>query len=375
MTKTSRSPRRGRKAVTIADVAQLSGVSVATVTRALQQSPLVRPATRERVERAVAELGYRPHWFAQALAMRTSRTIGLLIPSSGDSFWGQVVAAAERRAGQAGYSVLLANSHADPAAEARAIDLFVNRRVDGMILAGTVGREATWFDGSEPQAIPIVTVNGETSLGPAQLDATAEPVDRAIARVRRAQQRSKLSSISLDDFAASRHVVEHLIAMGHRRIAFAGVAASRTAVSRILGFRQALQNAGLQPAGFASGPLMLETGRQAAQQLLSASPAPTAIVAYDDLVAIGVMRGVRAIGRHVPGDVSVVGFDDIDVAEFVDPPLTTVRQPKDEMGRLAVEMVLRSVPGSSQKETQMLQGELVPRGSVGPPSRRPGQSG
>jgi DNA-binding LacI/PurR family transcriptional regulator len=86
------------------------------------------------------------------------------------------------------------------------------------------------------------------------------------------------------------------------------------------------------------------------------------------LVAIGVMRGVRAAGRQVPSDVSVVGFDDIDVAEFVDPPLTTVRQPKDEMGRLAVEMVLRRVAGSSQKETQMLRGELVPRGSVGRPS-------
>ena len=342
MAKTSRSPRRGRKAVTIADVAQLSGVSVATVTRSLQQSPLVRPATRERVERAVAELGYRPHWFAQALAMRTSRTIGLLIPSSGDSFWGQVVAAAERRAGQAGFSVLLANSHADPAAETSAIDLFVSRRVDGMILAGTVSREATWFAGSPPPPIPIVTVNGERSFGPAQLDATTEPVDAAIARVHRAQQRSKLSSISVDDFAASKHVVEHLIAAGHQRIAFTGVAASRTAVTRTLGFRKALQDAGMRPAGFVAGPLTLETGRQAAMQLLSASLVPTAIVAYDDLVAIGVMRGVRAAGREVPGDVSVIGFDDIDVAEFVDPPLTTVRQPKDEMGRLAVDMILRA---------------------------------
>lgn len=370
MAKTARSPRRGRKAVTILDVARLSGVSVATVTRVLQQSPLVRPATRERVEEAVAQLGYRPHWFAQALAMRTSRTIGVLIPWSGDSFWGQVVAAAERRAARAGFSVLLANSHADTAVEASAIDLFISRRVDGMILAGTVGREATWFAGQVPPPIPVITVNGETSRPrPGRPDVTAEPVDRAIARVRRAQQRSLLSSIYVDDFAASENVVKHLVAAGHQRIAFAGVAVSRTAVTRVLGFRKALQDAGLQPAGFVSGPQTLETGRQAAMELLSAGQPPTAIVAYDDLVAIGVMRGARAAGRQVPRDVSVVGFDDIEVAEFVDPPLTTMRQPKDEMGRLAVEIVLHSVEGQTKKETRLLQAELVSRGSVAPPGQ------
>ncbi|MGH3276478.1 MAG: LacI family DNA-binding transcriptional regulator [Streptosporangiaceae bacterium] len=367
--KASRSPRSGRKAVTIADVARLSGFSAATVTRALQQSPLVRPATRQSVERAVEQLGYRPHWFAQALASRTSRTIGLLIPSSGDSFWGQVVTGAERRATEAGFSVLLANAHDDPVLESRATDLFLGRRVDGMILAGTVGREVSWFAAGQPP-VPVVKVNWETSFSPARLDVIAEPVDALLARVRRAHRRSAISSISVDDFGAARRLTEHLIASGHRRMAFAGVATSRTAILRLLGFRKALMEAGLEPAGFVAGPQTLETGREAALTLLSARVAPTAIVAYDDMVAIGVMRGVRADGRRVPDDISVVGFDDIEVAEFVDPPLTTVRQPKEAMGRLAVEVVLRGVAGSVPKETHLLQGELVRRGSVGTTAHR-----
>lgn len=369
MTKASRSPRPGRKAVTIGDVAQLSGFSAATVTRALQQSPLVRPATRQKVERAVEELGYRPHWFAQALATRTSRTIGLLIPSSGDSFWGQVVTGVERCAAEAGFSVLLANSHEDPALEAKVVDLFLSRRVDGMILAGTVGRETSWFSADRP-AVPVVKVSWETSFRFGRLAVTTDPVDALLAHVRRAQGRSVISGISIDDFSAARQMTRHLIAVGHQQIAFVGVATSRAAILRVLGFRAALTEAGLRPAGFITGQQTLEAGREAALKLLGAGPAPTAIVAYDDMVAIGVMRGVRAVSRRVPDDVSVVGFDDIDIAEFVDPPLTTVSQPKEEMGRLAMEVVLRGVAGSAPKEAHMLQGQLVLRGSVGPPADR-----
>jgi DNA-binding LacI/PurR family transcriptional regulator len=361
-------PRHRRSvSVTIRDVARISGVSPATVTRALRGYPLVRPETRLRVETAAAQLGYRPDSIAQALATRTTQTVGVLVPSSGDSFWGEVAAAIEERAAEAGFSVLLANAHGDAERERRAVGLFLSRRVDGIIVASTPSGTEQWFAAGRLPDLPIVRINWDIAFGPDLVAAARRsPVDKVARLIEQASSTSPFEEIGFDDMRAGADVVEHLVALGHRRIAFVGLTPIRPALLRYLGVRLALEQAGLQAGPTVECRGTLEASRAAAGRAMAGRWPPTAIVAYDDITAIGVMRGLHAMGRIVPGDVSVIGFDDIEVAAFVEPPLTTVRQPKAQMGRLAMDAVLSHLETTSEPGVHSLVGEIVVRMSSGP---------
>ena len=344
-------------------MARLAGVSVASVTRTFQGSPHVSDELRRGVLEAAETLGYRPHHAAQSLATGTSRTIGLLVPSLGDRFWGEVADGIERAAAEAGYSVILATSHGQPARARQSFRLLLDKGVDGVIAAGAL-----------PGVVPVsVLINPEEPLGSDDLFAAA-----GLQEVERGDELGAAGGgtihreVAFDDLAAAAAAVEHLVGLGHTRIAFVGAARSRTAAMRIVGFRHALQARRLQPAAVVECEASLTAGRQAAEALLSTADRPSGVVAYDDVVAIAVMRAAHALGLSVPGDLSVVGFDDIDIAAFVEPPLTTIRQPKREMGETAVTLLLeglRGTPGSSKRK---LHGELVVRGSTGPAA--PGRS-
>lgn len=352
--------------VTIKDVARLSRVSPATVTRVMQGRKSVREETRSRVEEAVRALGYRPDHIARALVTRSSNTIGMMLPSSGDSFWGEVAAGIEQRASEAGFSVLFANAHGDARREAEVIDLFVGKRVDGIIIAGATGEMRSWVGGSTLH-VPIVLVNWDATFQPELIETASLLPPRDMAKAISDEVRGRgFSHVAFDDLGGGVIAVKHLLSHRHSNIAFIGGSAIRPALLRILGFRRALEEAGLAPGPIIARGESLEAGMEGARSLLSRVNRPTAIVAYSDVVAIGVMRAAHMLGLRVPEDVSIVGFDDIDVAAFVEPPLTTIRQPKREMGSEAVSWILARLDGSDLREHQTLPGSLIVRSSSGP---------
>jgi DNA-binding LacI/PurR family transcriptional regulator len=356
--------RRRSRGVTIREVAELSGVSTATVTRALQGHPRVLPETRLRVEEAARALGYRPHSLARSLVTGASNTIGLLIPSTGDPYWGEFAVGLEQAAVEAGFSVLLANSHGRPALQSRMLNLFLGHRVDGIVFAAAIGRPDEWFETGEP-SVPVVLVGLDSALEEDDTQRTqAMPLKALVAAAARpALVGSRYAQVAFDDMAGARLAVEHLLELGHCRLAHIAAPASRTSLLRIVGFRAALDDAGLEPTAIVSCDQSLEGGRVAALDLLSRDERPTAILTYDDLVGIGAMRAAHSVGVRVPDDLSIVGCDDIDVSAFVEPPLTTVRHPKREIGRVAMQLLLSALGGEGAPARIALPGTLIVRSS------------
>lgn len=359
---------------TIRQVADESGVSTATVSRVLQANPRVRPETRARVLRAIETLNYTPNLIARALVTRSSKTIGLLVPSTGNSFWGAVAAGVESRATEAGFSVLLTNFHDDPARELFMARLLLEKGADALVIAGGTGVPGDWFPRRRPD-VPIAFINWERGLPSGEFDAPTLALLRSSHEEWPMQLSSALShppfcDVTIDDALGAEKAVSHLIQLGHREVAFAGGRAWRSSLLRVLGYRRALLRAGLglDTAMVFSGEETAEAGKAAGLELLSPPRRPTAVFCYNDLVAIGVLRAAHALGLRVPQDVSIVGYDDIDVSSFLEPPLTTVRPPKYEMGWMAIDVVLRMLRGEGIEREYRLDGDLVVRASTAPPS-------
>ena len=298
---------------TIADVAAMAGVSTATVSRVLAGVGRARPETRTRVLDAARALDYRPSEVARSLKRRTTQTLGLVITDIENPYFPQLVRSVEDAARGSGFSVLLCNAADDPEREASYLDLLVDRRVDGLIIAASsLGvRHQEWL-ASPP--IPVVLVN------------TAAPD-------------VGLPAIMSDNELGGRLATEHLLGLGHCRFGYLMPPPRNVdATARVAGVRGALAAAGLPPDALtvSHGEALVRGGERAAAELLGGAPGTTAIVAYNDLMAIGALRALRGLGRRAPGDASVVGFDDVALAAYVDPPLTTIAQRTDEMGRWAV---------------------------------------
>ena len=312
-----RGPSQATRRPTIADVAALADVSTATVSRILTGVSPGRPQTRERVIAAVGALRYQPSAVARALRVQATSTIGLLITDIENPFFPQLVRAVEE-AGQArGYGLLLCNAADDADREAGYLSLLAERRVDGMIVASTgfTKRHRAWL---ATAAVPVVLAN---------CDAPRLPV------------RAVLS----DNAAGGRLAAEFLLGLGHRAIGYiAGPATATAARERLAGFSRALAAQGLElPASaFATGDAHVAGGERAMVGLLARNPGLTAVACFNDLTAIGALRSARVRGLAVPGDLSIVGFDDIEMSAYTEPPLTTVAQDTSAMGRLAVEILL-----------------------------------
>lgn len=332
---------------TIRDVALRAGVSTATVSRVLAGIGRPRAETAEAVIAAARALDYRPSGVARSLRQRRTRTLGLIITDIQNPFFPELVQAADDAARAKGYSILLGSAAYDEARAMHYLDLMVDRRVDGMIVASSQLSEASWRWLLEAP-VPVVVVNAE----PAGL---AVPV------------------IGSDNEGGSRCAVEHLVGLGHRRIGYIrGPDAFTASVPRLQGFRRACAEAGIPVADspVVDGTGLLESGERGARQLLGSGRGITAIVCYNDLTAIGALRALRAAGRSVPGEVSVVGFDDIAAASWVSPALTTVAQQKAAMGRLAVERLAAALNGPAAPRSPIstrLPTVLQERESTGPP--------
>ncbi|HEX7172572.1 MAG TPA: LacI family DNA-binding transcriptional regulator [Candidatus Limnocylindria bacterium] len=330
---------------TIADVAHRSGVSTATVSRVLSGSVPARAATRERVLAAARELDYRPSAIARALKRSETLTIGLLITDIGNPFFPQVVRAVEDEAHRRGYGVVLCNAADDPERELTYLDLLIERRVDGLIVASarTTRRHA---DRLAQVPMPVVLVNAEAPAGP-------------------------LPSVTVAHRLGAQLAAGHLLGLGHRRIGHIAGPSAQAAAARLrhAGVTDALRAAGIDAASLvvAEGDEHVDGGARATEQLLAEDPRPTGIVGYNDLSAIGALRAIRTAGLRVPEDVSVVGFDDIELAAWTDPPLTTVRQPTEALGRWAVEHLTAGGPRGEPIHV-VLEPTLVVRSSTAPPA-------
>jgi LacI family transcriptional regulator, galactose operon repressor len=299
---------------TISDVAERAHVSTATVSRVLNRTGRVSPATRDRVLGVARELGYRPSGVARSLKLRVTRTLGLIVTDIENPYFPSLVRAVEDAARAAGYAILLGNASDDPEREASYLDLLVERRVDGVVIAASSlgDRQGEWL--ADPP-LPVVLVN-TTPAG------------------------VRLPAISSDNRAGAHAAAEHVIGLGHRRLGFLAAPGARNADSpiRMEGVREAMAAAGLDPADLAvaTGAAVVSGGEAAMADLLARPVRPTAVLAYNDLMAIGSLRAVRAAGLACPGDVSVVGFDDLELARYVEPALTSVAQDQALMGSLAV---------------------------------------
>jgi LacI family transcriptional regulator len=317
----------------IYEVASAAGVSVATVSRALNGKGPVRAGTREQVLAAVARLGYVPHSAARSLSTRRTMSIGVLLPDMHGEFFSELVRGIDLAARRAGYHVLVSGSHSDPA-ETAALLQTLHGRVDGLILM-TPGLGGDWLHDALPRRLPVVLLNDDGATG-------------------------RHDSLRIDNRLGARLAVDYLIGLGHRRIAFiAGPAGNSDAAERLHGYRQALAEVGIasEAALELAGDFGEESGLRAGAAIVGLAAPPTAVFAANDAMAIGCLAAMREHGLRVPADVSLVGFDDIPIARYVTPPLTSVRVPIAELGTRAMERLLSAVDGKAAHERRQ---ELVP---------------
>ena len=305
------------KLPTIREVARRAGVSVATVSRVMNDRGPVSERTRQTVGEAIRETGFRPNVIGRGLKTARSGTLGVLVPSLQNPIFADAVQGIERAAEAGGYRILLTSSNYLPEKEVAAIDVLLCNRVEGLVL--------TVADESASQALEF-------------LDRTHVPFVLVFNPARTASH----SIVTIDNYAAARDIVGRLIRMGHRRIAMiAGDSqASDRSNLRRAGYERTLTDGGLH-----SGPV-IEVGFDSrdlvrhCRYLLSCDPAPTALFCSTDMLAIAAIRGFAALGLKVPDDISVAGFDGIEVGQCMSPSLATVVQPAEDMGMRAVEHLL-----------------------------------
>ena len=333
--------------VRLKDIAQITGVSVMTVSKALRNEPDVSAETKAKIKALAQQMGYVPDSSAQGLRTKTTKLFGLVIPSTTNPIYARMVFAIEERAYELGYDVLLAQTMNQPEREEACLRRLLSRRVDGLFLTPVYRfeAEARIYQEIVNRKIPTVL------LGPP------------------APFCKNFVSMEIEEVVASFNVTRHLIELGHKKIAyFTGPTAAPWAHERFEGYRRAHREAGLEVDDklvFAAGNT-LESGAKAALEMLNEGCQPTAIQTVSDPVAIGCAETLLQQGLKIPGDLSLAGFGNILTAEFYRVPLTTVRQPKYRLGIAALEAMVTLIRGE-KAVSRRLPAELVVRQSTAPP--------
>lgn len=344
-----RTARRGTS-VTIRDVAQLAEVHPGTVSRALNETTrlLVNPETAERVLRAADQLGYRPNRIARGLKTSRSHTIGVLIPDITNPLFPPILRGIEDRLDAAGYTSLIVNTDNDPERERVYLEVMRGRQVDGFISA-TARLDRELMAELAGGGTPLVLVNRSLEDGP-------------------------VPAVTIDDRRGIGLAVEHVAGLGHERIGHvAGPQNLSTGHRRHTGFVEAMRSARLRtPAKrirFAAY-FTEDEGARAAGELLDGAAELTAIVAANDLLAIGCYDALQSRGLRCPDDISIVGFNDMPLVDRLRPPLTSVRVPQREIGQVAADLLLEQLSGAGDPATEiLLEPTLSVRGSTAPPPR------
>ncbi len=324
--------------VSIYDIAKKAGVAPSTVSRALDDHPRIGTTTKKRIQELAQEMGYIPSTVAKSLTAQKTWTIGMVLATISDPFMGRVVEGVEQAAIEVGFNVFISTSQNDWQREMAVIGMFQKRRVDGIIVIAS-----HLFDLSprffERSRVPIVVIN-EQNPG------------------------KNMHFVAVDDRQGAQLAVEHLLALGHRRIGYVGVTnRPRSNQYRLKGYQDALE-----AVGIASDPALIFTsnniedhakrGEASLEPLLAAGA--TAVFCFNDTTAIGLLAACYKRGFSVPENLSIIGFDDIDMAIYTIPPLTTIRQPRFELGQRAMQMMLNLLDGQAS-ENQIVPGELVVR--------------
>jgi DNA-binding LacI/PurR family transcriptional regulator len=334
--------------VTIKDIAREARVSHSTVSRALHDHPAISPETISYIKDLAVKMGYIPSAAAQKLKTHRSSAMGVIVNDFGDPFWSEVIQGIDEILQSAGYSLFLATTHGDKMREKEVVQTMVQHGVDGVIVCSPM------FSPEQNLALmaydlPMVIVNNEGAS-------------------------ASQSIVSNDDVYGTRLATRHLIELGHRRIAYIGISGGpRTNSDRERGFREEMATHGIpvdeRLVVYGSAEVPAE-GHKSATQLLFNPQRPTAILCYNDYLAVGVYSALYSAGLAVPRDVSVVGFDDIELAAYLTPPLTTIRQYKSKLGSIVATTMLQQIANREhstapvQPEKIFIRGELVVRSST-----------
>ncbi len=327
---------------TMQQVAKRAGVSTALVSLVMREAPNVSDHRRELVLQAAAELGYRPNVLARNLASRRTRTIGVVLNDLHNPFFAEILDGVQRAADDGGYRVLIGDGKNAKAGVLESVETFLQFRVDGLVLAG-----------------PMTTIS--------EMEAAAASTSLVV--IGRTTRSNKFDTVTADDFLGARLAVEHLANLGHRRIAHIGGGKGAGSAARRRGYEQAMKDHGLQQQSTtADGDFTEEGGYAAATRLLAAVPRPTAIFASNDLSAIGAIDAAEQAGLDVPADVSIAGYDNTALAAMNHMSLTTVNQPTEDLGQVAVELLLQRLDQErTERVHHVLAPKLVARSSTVPP--------
>jgi LacI family transcriptional regulator len=332
--------------ITISDVAREAGVSMMTVSRVLNNKAGVGQETRQTILDIIKKLGYRPSSVARGLATQRTGTIGLVMPDVSNPFFPGIALGVEKVAFAEGYSVLLCNTGEDSQREMDVLELLAEKWVDGLVLC------SSRLD--EEKLTAILPLYPAAVLINRQLINPEDPL--------------AVGSVLIADKTGGQMATRHLLSRGHKKIGYiAGPGKSQSNQGRLEGYKSALAEAGLPAVSeyVHSCSPTVEGGFQAGCNFLVAHPEVTALFCYNDLIAVGVLQACTKLGRKVPTDLSVVGFDDIILAPLVTPSLTTCRVVSEELGELAARLLLDRIGGCSVDcEKKILQPELIIRASA-----------
>jgi LacI family repressor for deo operon, udp, cdd, tsx, nupC, and nupG len=334
-----------RSRVTIRDVAAHAGVSHQTVSRVINNSERVSPNTRARVEAAIEELGYQPDVIARSMAKGLTYTLGCISPNLTDYIFARMIECAQAEARRRGFFVLTGS--APTAADAQPLlDEMLNRRVDGLLVLNPRDDERyTYLLPLVEKGIPIVYLKNT-------------PIDEAV------------SSVSCDDKQGGYDATCHLLALGHTAIAtILGPENEECTIDRREGYHRALTEAGLDPASslVGKGDWSVKSGGKAMQVMLASAEPFSAVFVQNDRMAMGAIRVLREAGRRVPQDVSIIGYDDIPFAPYIDPPLTTIQQPIDSFGHHGARLLIDTIRSRTPKPKHIrLNAQLIERQSCAP---------
>jgi LacI family transcriptional regulator len=336
--------------MTIRDIAREAGVSITTVSRVLNNRPDVSEATKKKVQNIISVLGYSPSSIARGLVLQRTYTIGLAIPDISNPFFPQVAKGVQSRAKELGYSVILFDTNNDVNEEKEAMELLKRKQVEGMIVSLSMDNVEELLS-LKQEGFPVVQI------------------DRVIPDCH-------IPSVTVDNVASAYGATEHLIDLGHRRVChITGSFAFQTTRDRLRGYQLALQesNIDLTYADILEGDYTIESGYRHMQSILANRQDVTAIFAANDLMALGCYQAAFEYGVRIPQDISIIGHDDIELSQVVNPPLTTMSQPKYELGRAAAENLITLIECSQSREEcvevehTVLETTLIIRGSTARP--------
>jgi len=333
-------------ATSIYDIAKKIGLSASTVSRALNDDPRVAAATKKKVEQATKELGYYRNDVARSLRSHQSLAIGLIIPNVNNPVFAEITRTIEQVCAQEGYLLTVCNGDRDPTHEKQLVHMLRTKQTDGVIVM--------------PSQPPLELIQPLQ-----QVNIPVIVLEHCLPEVH---------CIFSDDFQGGRLATQYLLSLGHQRIGYLKRETpvdTNTGLQRLLGYREALESAGMpfDPSLVIECGPTSEAAYLATQQLLTLTEPPTAIFAHNDIIALGAIRAIKYAGLFIPDDISVIGYDDIVMAAYLETPLSTVRYPKVEMGTLAGRMILQLIKSKNILSPQCvkLPIELVVRASTGPP--------